>query len=69
MATNGMVDGVGDTMKTNRAFVFSLLLVLFIRLGHSAERPIRIAYPGISIGAMVPALAQEKGFFQQEGIP
>ncbi len=55
--------------KEITVFLFVLLLVLFVPLGYGAERPVRIAYPGISIGAMVPALAQEKGFFQQEGIP
>ena len=37
-------------------------------LAYGAERPVRIAYPGISIGAMVPALAIDKGFFQHEGL-
>lgn len=56
-------------MKATPAFAFALFFVLFVRAGYGAERPVRIAYPGISIGAMVPALAQEKGFFQEEGIP
>ena len=43
-----------------------LSLCIAARPGHA--RPVRIAYPGISIGAMVPALAVEKKFFQQEGI-
>ena len=47
-------------------------LAIFLFLGMAARpghaRPVRIAYPGISIGAMVPALAAEKQLFQQEGM-
>jgi ABC-type nitrate/sulfonate/bicarbonate transport system substrate-binding protein len=55
-------------MKRCLAELFAVLLVSFASLAHGAERPVRIAYPGISIGAMVPALAIDKGFFQQEGL-
>ena len=57
-----------DTMKRGLAELFAALFVSFAALAYGAERPIRIVYPGISIGAMVPALAIDKGFFQQEGL-
>src|SRR4029077_13307837 len=55
-------------MKRCLAKLFAILSVLSAALAYGAERPIRIVYPGISIGAMVPALAIDKGFFQQEGL-
>ena len=55
-------------MKRGLAELFAALFVSFAALAYGAERPIRIVYPGISIGAMVPALAIDKGFFQQEGL-
>ena len=54
-------------MKRCPAKLFGLLLIFHVSLSLGAERPVRIAYAGISIGAMVPALAIDKGFFQQEG--
>jgi ABC-type nitrate/sulfonate/bicarbonate transport system substrate-binding protein len=57
-----------SVMKTALAgFSFPLFLV-WISLAFGAERPLRIVYPGVSIGAMVPALAIDKGFFQQQGL-
>lgn len=55
-------------MKRGLANFLGLLFLSHVSLVYGAERPLRISYPGISIGAMVPALAQDKGFFQQEGI-
>jgi ABC-type nitrate/sulfonate/bicarbonate transport system substrate-binding protein len=55
-------------MKRGLAELVAVLFVSFASLAYGAERPVRIAYPGISIGAMVPALAIDKGFFQQEGL-
>ena len=56
-------------MKPNRLCCsLGIFLFLFLVLGPADARPVRIAYPGISIGAMVPALALEKKFFQQEGL-
>src|ERR1043166_9518330 len=55
-------------MKRCPAEFLALLLVLYASLSLAADRPGRIAYAGISIGAMVPALAIDKGFFQQEGL-
>lgn len=55
-------------MKRCPAKLFGLLLIFHVSLSLGAERPVRIAYAGISIGAMVPALAIDKGFFQQEGM-
>ena len=55
-------------MKRGLAELFAALFVSFAALAYGAERSIRIVYPGISIGAMVPALAIDKGFFQQEGL-
>src|SRR5205807_8090288 len=59
---------VREVMKIRLAELIGALLFLYAALVFGAERPIRIVYPGISIGAMVPALAIEKGFFQQEGL-
>ena len=53
-------------MKRALAELFAALFVLSVSLAYGLERPVRIVYPGISIGAMVPALAIDKGFFQQE---
>ena len=50
------------------AILFAAFFLQPLSLAYGAERPVRIAYPGISIGAMVPALAIDKGFFQQEGL-
>src|SRR5439155_12326316 len=55
-------------MKRALAELFAALFVLSVSLVYGLERPVRIVYPGISIGAMVPALAIDKGFFQQEGL-
>ena len=55
-------------MKSGLAELVAVLLVSFASLAYGVERPARIAYPDISIGAMVPALAIDKGFFQQEGL-
>ena len=58
--------------RANKNKRLVLALVAFLPFTFSAmmaeARPVRIAYPGISIGAMVPALAVEKKFFQQEGV-
>ena len=55
-------------MKRALAELFAALFVLSVSLVYGLERPVRIVYPGISIGAMVPALAIDKGVFQQEGL-
>jgi ABC-type nitrate/sulfonate/bicarbonate transport system substrate-binding protein len=55
-------------MKRWPAEVLVVGFVLYVSVAFAVERPVRIVYPGISIGAMVPALAIEKGFFQQEGL-
>jgi len=55
-------------MKRALAELFAALFVLSVSLVYGLERPVRIVYPGISIGAMVPTLAIDKGFFQQEGL-
>jgi len=55
-------------MQRCLAKLFAILFALPGALAYGAERPVRIVYPGISIGAMVPALAIDKGFFQQEGL-
>ena len=44
-------------MKRGLAEFVDVLFVSFASLAYGAERPVRIAYPGISVGAMVPALA------------
>jgi ABC-type nitrate/sulfonate/bicarbonate transport system substrate-binding protein len=55
-------------MKRALAELFVAFFVLPVSLAYELERPVRIVYPGISIGAMVPALAIDKGFFQQQGL-
>jgi len=55
-------------MKRALAELFAALFVLSVSLVYGLERPVRIVYPGISIGAMMPTLAIDKGFFQQEGL-
>lgn len=54
---------LGRLLSTLPFFLFLSALI-----GEAEARPVRVAYPGISIGAMVPALAVERKFFQQEGI-
>ena len=56
------------TMKLAIFLAVTIFILLGLFFGISDARPVRIAYPGISIGALVPALALEKKFFQQEGI-
>jgi len=55
-------------MKRALAELFAALFVLSVSLVYGLERPVRIVYPGISIGAMVPTLAIDKSFFQQGGL-
>jgi ABC-type nitrate/sulfonate/bicarbonate transport system substrate-binding protein len=53
-------------MKRALAELFAALFVCSVSFAYGLERPVRIVYPGISIGAMVPTLAIDKGFFHQE---
>jgi len=56
-------------MKPNRlCCLLEIFLFFCLALRPVDARLVRIAYPGISIGAMVPALALEKKFFEQEGL-
>lgn len=57
-----------DGYKGKFCLTPAVFILLFFWPVISNARPVRIAYPGISIGAMVPALAAEKKLFQQEGI-
>lgn len=55
-------------MKHRLTLGFAIVCLLSLPTTRVEARPVRIVYPGISIGAMVPALAIDKGFFQQEAL-